>query len=105
MWLEFRSRPYTRLHFSEPGPYKLVRHPLYVGWLFAFWATPTMTVAHLVFALMTSAYVLIAIQLEERGLVGEHGESYRAYRRRVPMLIPRRRRRRRRAVAQAVANA
>jgi protein-S-isoprenylcysteine O-methyltransferase Ste14 len=91
VWLEFRGRPYTKLRFTEPGPYRMVRHPLYVGWLLAFWATPTMTVAHLVFAIMTTAYILIAIQLEERDLITEHGERYRAYRRRVPMLIPRRR--------------
>lgn len=82
------GREYTPLQFKMPGPYKHVRHPLYVGWLFAFWATPTMTAAHLVFALATTAYILIAIQLEERDLVAAHGE-YADYRRRVPMLIPR----------------
>src|SRR5690606_10771565 len=59
VWLHFRSRPYTPLKFGTPGPYRLVRHPLYVGWLLAFWAAPVMTVAHLVFALMTTAYILI----------------------------------------------
>lgn len=88
VWLEFRGRPYTPLQFDMPGPYKLVRHPLYVGWLFAFWATPTMTVAHLVFALMTTAYILIAIQLEERDLIDAHPE-YAGYREQVPMLVPR----------------
>jgi protein-S-isoprenylcysteine O-methyltransferase Ste14 len=66
-----------------------VRHPLYVGWFFAFWATPTMTVAHLVFAMATTAYILIAIQLEERDLVRAHGMDYARYRQRVPMLLPR----------------
>ena len=93
VWLHLLGRPYHRLHFVEPGPYKLVRHPLYVGWLFAFWSTPTMTASHLVFAIMTTAYILVAIQLEERDLVAEHGASYESYRRRVPMLLPRRLRR------------
>jgi methanethiol S-methyltransferase len=88
VWLHLTGRPYTPLRFTTPGPYRMVRHPLYVGWLFAFWATPVMTVAHLVFAVMTTAYILIAIQLEERDLVKAHPE-YTGYRRRVPMLIPR----------------
>jgi protein-S-isoprenylcysteine O-methyltransferase Ste14 len=88
VWLHLLGKPYTSLKFVTPGPYRLVRHPLYVGWLCAFWATPTMTVAHLVFALATTAYILIAIRLEERDLVTYHGEAYLAYRRQVPMLIP-----------------
>ena len=88
VWLYLLGRPYTTLHFGTPGPYRLVRHPLYVGWLFAFWATPTMTFAHLLFSVATTAYILVAIQLEERDLVREHGESYETYRRSVPMLIP-----------------
>lgn len=87
-WKFFRGVEYRPLKFVTPGPYKLVRHPLYVGWLFAFWSTPTMTVAHLVFAVATTAYILIAIQLEERDLVGVHGTDYLEYRRRTPMLVP-----------------
>jgi methanethiol S-methyltransferase len=88
VWLYLRGRPYISLRFGTPGPYRIVRHPLYVGWLFAFWSTPTMTLAHLLFSIVTTAYILIAIQFEERDLAREHGESYEAYRRSVPMLIP-----------------
>ena len=86
-WLQFRGRPYTHLPFKTPTLYRWVRHPLYVGWLTIFWATPTMTVTHLLFALMTTAYILIAIQLEERDLVAALPE-YADYRKRVPMLLP-----------------
>jgi protein-S-isoprenylcysteine O-methyltransferase Ste14 len=88
VWKYLLGKPYDSLGFTTPGPYRLVRHPLYVGWLFAFWATPLMTLAHLVFALATTAYILLAIQFEERDLVREHGESYESYRRAVPMLVP-----------------
>ena len=88
VWLELRGRPYTPVRFATPGPYRLVRHPLYVGWLFAFWMTPTMTLSHLLFAIATTAYILLAIQFEERDLVREHGTAYESYRRRVPMLVP-----------------
>ena len=88
VWLAFLGREYTPLRFKTPGMYGFVRHPLYFGWLLAFWGAPTMTVAHLVFAVATTAYILVAIQLEERNLVEEHGDSYRAYRRRVPMIVP-----------------
>ncbi|MCZ6889895.1 MAG: isoprenylcysteine carboxylmethyltransferase family protein [Gammaproteobacteria bacterium] len=87
VWLYFRKRPYTTLRFVTPWPYRVVRHPLYLGWLFAFWCTPTMTATHLVFAIMTTAYILIAIQLEERDLADSH-DDYAAYKRRVPMIIP-----------------
>jgi protein-S-isoprenylcysteine O-methyltransferase Ste14 len=88
VWLYLIGQPYTPRPFATPGPYRLVRHPLYAGWFLAFWMTPTMTVAHLVFAIATSAYILVAIQLEERDLVREFGDSYEDYRRRVPMLVP-----------------
>lgn len=89
VWLYLRGKSYTHLRFVTPGPYRMVRHPLYVGWLFAFWATPTMTAAHLLFAIVTTVYILVAIQLEERDLVDVHGVDYENYRSRVPMLIPR----------------
>ena len=92
VFLYLRGQEYTHLRFSTPSLYKHVRHPLYVGWLLAFWATPSMTAAHLVFALLTTAYILVAIQLEERDLVQLHGQAYADYRRRVPMLIPFKRR-------------
>jgi protein-S-isoprenylcysteine O-methyltransferase Ste14 len=88
VWLQLLGRPYTHLTFGTPGPYKLVRHPLYVGWLFVFWATPTMTISHLVFAISTTAYILIAIRFEERDLVDHFGPTYSEYKVRVPMLIP-----------------
>jgi protein-S-isoprenylcysteine O-methyltransferase Ste14 len=88
VWLAFRGVPYTPVRFTTPGPYRLVRHPLYVGWLIAFWAAPTMTATHLLFAVGTTAYILAAIRWEERDLVAAHPE-YAAYRRRVPMLVPR----------------
>jgi protein-S-isoprenylcysteine O-methyltransferase Ste14 len=87
VWLNLRGIPYTSLSFTTPGMYRVVRHPLYVGWLLMFWAAPVMTVAHLVFTLGTTAYILIAIQFEERDLVSFHKE-YVEYRQQVPMLIP-----------------
>jgi protein-S-isoprenylcysteine O-methyltransferase Ste14 len=87
VWLHLKGRAYRRLPFKTPGPYRLVRHPLYVGWLLTFWATPVMTMAHLVFAVMTTAYILVGIRLEERDLAVVHPE-YADYRRRVPMLVP-----------------
>lgn len=88
VFLYLIGKPYTDLRFGTPGPYKLVRHPLYLGWFFAFWATPMMTVAHLFFAVVTAAYILVAIQLEERDLEDALGEPYARYRRSVPMLVP-----------------
>ena len=89
VWLYFRGKHYTSLGFVTPGPYRLVRHPMYIGWLTAFWATPTMTVAHLTFALGITAYILVAIYFEERDLVRFLGQDYADYRKNVPMLIPR----------------
>jgi protein-S-isoprenylcysteine O-methyltransferase Ste14 len=87
VWLPLIGRPYTPIAFRTPLPYRFVRHPLYFGFLLAFWMTPTMTLAHLVFALATSAYIVLAIQFEERDLLHAHPE-YAAYRRRVPMIVP-----------------
>jgi len=88
VWLYFRNRPYTPVKFNSPGPYKFVRHPLYVGWFLTFWCTPTMTVTHLFFAAVTSAYIFVGIFFEERDLQDTHPE-YADYKNRTPMLIPR----------------
>lgn len=88
VWLHQRGEPYTPLVFRTPGAYRLVRHPLYVGWLFAFWCTPSMSVTHMLFALVSTAYILAAISFEEHDLLEAHPE-YADYRRRVPMLLPR----------------
>ena len=88
IWHHLNGERLPDAKFRQPGLYKHVRHPIYVGWLIIFWATPTMTIAHLLFAVMTTAYILIAVQLEERDLVNELGEDYRKYQRRVPMIIP-----------------
>ena len=87
VWLQLVGRPFTPLAFKTPWLYRQMRHPLYVGWLMIFWATPRMTVTHLVFAVMTTAYILVAIQLEERDLIAAHPE-YAEYKKRVPMLLP-----------------
>jgi len=86
-WRAFRGQPQAALPFATPLLYRVVRHPLYVGWFFAFWCTPAMTVTHLLFAVMATAYILVAIQLEERDLMRAHPE-YAEYRRQVPMLVP-----------------
>jgi protein-S-isoprenylcysteine O-methyltransferase Ste14 len=101
VWLQLLGKPYRPLPFRTPSLYRYVRHPLYVGWLFIFWSAPTMTVTHLLFAIASSAYILIAIQWEEHDLCEFHPE-YAEYRRRVPMLVPFLRRRARAAGGIAV---
>lgn len=88
VYLNYRGQEYTDLNFKTRFLYKLVRHPIMLGFIIAFWSTPRMTVGHLVFALATTAYILIAIQLEERDIVSVHGTAYEEYRKQVSMLLP-----------------
>ena len=87
-WFAFRGRPYSQKPFVERSLYRLVRHPLMLGFLIAFWAAPVMTVGHLVFSVGFTGYVLMALLVEERDLVALHGNAYREYQRRVPKLLP-----------------
>jgi protein-S-isoprenylcysteine O-methyltransferase Ste14 len=89
VWRHLTGSPYRAPQFHTPSLYRVVRHPLYIGWLTIFWAAPTMTVSHLLFALATTAYILIAIRFEERDLVDAFGDRYTRYREQTPMLVPR----------------
>ena len=88
VWMYAAGRAYEPLPFRTPLLYNYVRHPIYLGFMIAFWATPTMTAAHLFFAIMTTGYMLVAIQFEENDLIKTFGDKYRAYRKSAPMLIP-----------------
>lgn len=88
-YLHWRGIPYTQRPFVERSLYRWVRHPLMVGFMIAFWSTPTMTQGHLLFAAVTTAYILFGTFIEERTLLAHLGEDYAAYRRRTPKFIPR----------------
>lgn len=88
VYARLREMPPHNYAFVTPVFYRFVRHPIYLGFVVAFWATPTMTVGHLLFAVATTGYILVAIQLEERDLVRTYGQQYLEYRTRVGMLVP-----------------
>jgi methanethiol S-methyltransferase len=88
VYLAWQGKPYRHMEFHNSLLYRVVRHPIMLGFIVAFWATPRMTAGHLLFATATTAYILFAVQLEERDLAAALGDQYREYRRRVPMLLP-----------------
>jgi len=89
VYLHFTGQAYTPIPFQTPWLYRIVRHPLMLGFVIAFWATPTMTQGHLLFAAVVTAYVLVALRFEERDLLAYYGETYSAYQRQAGMLVPR----------------
>lgn len=88
IYLHLKGREYTHVGFKMPALYKLVRHPIMLGYFIAFWSTPHMTIGHLIFAIAMSIYILIGIRLEERDLVIIHGADYEKYQQRVSKLLP-----------------
>ncbi|OMC28580.1 methanethiol S-methyltransferase [Mycobacterium colombiense] len=88
VYLASRAQPYTDLEFHVRFFYRLVRHPLMLGFIIAFWAAPTMTAGHLLFSIVMTGYILVATRIEERDLVAALGDDYRNYRREVPALLP-----------------
>jgi protein-S-isoprenylcysteine O-methyltransferase Ste14 len=88
VWSHLRGEEHSPPEFQTTGFYQYVRHPLMTGFLMAFWATPEMTVGHLLFAAVSALYILVGLRFEERDLVAFHGDRYRDYRETTPMLIP-----------------
>lgn len=87
-WIHFIGDKYTHVPFVEPFLYRIVRHPLYLGWIFTFWSTPTLTLGRLLLASGLTLYLFIGIHYEERDLVKFHGENYEKYRAKTPKIIP-----------------
>jgi len=88
IYINFKGQEYSELEFRTVGLYKLCRHPIMFGFIIAFWAAPTMTVGHLLFAIVTTAYIFIALQLEEKDLTVFFGDTYKKYQEKVPMVFP-----------------